>query len=400
MQSKIQMMIIGKVNKSMQEIMRDLAEEDKIEVVDACNDCLLGIKKAKSKKVDIILLDIEVEGINDSTATAVIKMNLPDTLVIALAYDKNSKKLKESLVSGADEYVIQPSINELVKTITHIYDKECMKNQTNTNEPSRIISVFNTKGGVGRSVISANLSIVLKHMTQKSVALMDLDFLYGDISLIMNICPQISLQELKEMLSCFSENSAKQYFLEHYSGVDVFTLLNEGQDIMISDSELLNILLAVKKRYQYMVMDISPTLTPMNIAALRASDCVLLITTMELSSIKNTVQALNVLKALNVKSEHIYIILNRFEGSLGISVNEIKKFMDKEEILIIPEDKKTVIRSVNSGEPFVLSKKNTSISKSVMEIAEKLISENDKWGVRDEIKEIGGLQEKGYEKMC
>ncbi len=390
MQSKIQMMIIGRVNKSMQEIMKDLTEEDKIEIVDACNDCLLGIKKAKSKKVDIILLDIEVEGINESSATALIKMNFPNTLIIALAYDKNNGKLKEALVSGADEYIVQPSKNELVKTITHLFEKESMKNQSNMDEPSKIISVFNTKGGVGRSILSANLSIALKHLTQKPVGLMDLDFEYGDISLIMNICPQFTLQEIKEKLPHFNQNSVKQYFIEHYCGVDVFTVLNEGQDMAISDSELLNILLLAKTKYQYILMDMSPVLSPMNMTALRASDYILLMTTLELSSIKNTVQALNALKSLNVNSEHIYIVLNRFERHLGIGIDEIKKFVGKEDVFIIPEDKKTVVQSVNSGRPFVMSKKNASISKSIMDLARKVISENEKWGVRDEIKEIGG----------
>lgn len=392
MQSKIRMIIIDKNKNRIEEILRDLVNEPKIEIIHVCQDCLTGIKIAKSKNVDIILLDTEVEGIKDTSATTLLNINIPNVIVIALSSDNNNIRLKKALISGADEYISQPfTKEELIKTIIHIYEKEHMKNYLYMKHQARVISVFNTKGGVGRSILSANLSIALKQLIKKPVALMDLDFDYGDISLIMNICPHIQPYNIKEKLTNLDDNTIRDFFEEHYSGVDVFAVLNEKRDI-ITETELKKIIRLAKEEYQYILMDMSPAFSPMNTTVLKESDFIILVTTLELSSIKNTVQALNAFKSLNLDFEHIYIVLNRFERDIGININDIKKLIVKNDILTVPEDKKTVIQSVNSGQPFVLSKKNTPISKSILNIASKIILENKKWGVRDELKESRGRQ--------
>lgn len=390
MQSKIQVMIIGKDHEYIHKIINCLSGEPGIQVSDVCHNCLEGIKQTKKEKIDLILLDIEVEGIENTSATSLLLINISNIPIVVFSKDKNNKRLKEALINGADEYITKPyTKNELIKIISHIHEKNCMKKNLIAENYSKTISVFNTKGGVGRSVLSANLSIALKQISEKSVALMDLDFEYGDISLIMNICPHVTMKELEKNQFTLN-NLNNEYFVEHCSGVNIFSILNDGTDLKMPNSGLIKLLKRARENYQYVIMDMSPVFNPMNIAALKASDDILLMTTLELSSIKNTVQALKVFKSLNFDLEHIYIILNRFEKDLGISVDEIKSFIGKKDVLMIPEDKKTVIQSVNSGAPFILNKKNTSISKSIIKIANKMMLGNEKWGDRDEKKEIGG----------
>src|SRR5204863_230409 len=53
-----------------------------------------------------------------------------------------------------------------------------------------VISVFSAKGGACKSVVAANLAILLARRSDKPVALLDADLQFGDTAVMLKLSPQ------------------------------------------------------------------------------------------------------------------------------------------------------------------------------------------------------------------
>jgi pilus assembly protein CpaE len=131
--------------------------------------------------------------------------------------------------AGARDYVVKPfGVKELVDTIRHVYEMDICKKRRNSSSSnskvdSRIISVFSTKGGVGKTTIATNLAVALSDMTGKRTALLDFDLQFGDVAICLNLYVKNSITELVKDMANVEQDPAlvEEYLLTHYSGVKV-----------------------------------------------------------------------------------------------------------------------------------------------------------------------------------
>lgn len=84
---------------------------------------------------------------------------------------------------------------------------------------SRVISVFSTKGGTGKTTVAVNLAAGLQQLG-KRVALVDLDLQFGDVGIFMNVprCDTISDLAGEAALVPSVVNS---YLYRHSTGVQI-----------------------------------------------------------------------------------------------------------------------------------------------------------------------------------
>ena len=88
-----------------------LENDQEIQVVGMCETGNDAIELCKKYTPDVILMDIEMPGMNGVQATKIIKNQFPDTKVIILTTFENPDHIMESFVNNADGY--------LVKNISH-----------------------------------------------------------------------------------------------------------------------------------------------------------------------------------------------------------------------------------------------------------------------------------------
>ena len=77
-----------------------LQRHDDFEVLDEANDGLEGIKRARSLKPDVVLLDLHMPGISGLEAVKVMVEEMPGVRVLMLTVSEDAQDLMEALRAG------------------------------------------------------------------------------------------------------------------------------------------------------------------------------------------------------------------------------------------------------------------------------------------------------------
>lgn len=81
--------------------------DDEFDVVDEAADGLEGIKRARSLRPDVILLDLHMPGVNGLEAAKVIAEEIPGARVLMLTVSEDAEDLMDALRAGASGYLLK-----------------------------------------------------------------------------------------------------------------------------------------------------------------------------------------------------------------------------------------------------------------------------------------------------
>lgn len=227
---------------------------------------------------------------------------------------------------------------------------------------SRVLSVFSTKGGTGKTTIAVNLAVALQQRG-KHVALVDLDLQFGDVGVFMNLprCETISDLAAEATLTPSVINS---FLCTHSSGVKVICAPVSpelAETVRIEHIEkLLNVL---RPEFDYVICDLAPALDDVTLFAIDHSDCVYFVTNPEVPSLKNARTCIGVLGQLG-HAEKIRLVLNR-DGDAYVSRADVKTALDLKPAFCIPADAKTAASSINRGIPVVISYPRSKLARAI-----------------------------------
>ncbi len=392
--AKIKVLTVDDVAETRDNIKRCLQYEEDIIIIGECENGKEAIRKAQELAPDIILMDINMPVIDGIEATETITLNHPNIAVIIMSVQGEQEYLKNSMTAGAKEYIIKPfSISELSNTIRKVHKVEEKRRKFNKQTPenkvtplknkTEIISLFSTKGGVGKTTIGANLAVSIAGKTNRDVVLVDLDLQFGDLSIMFNINPRNSITEVAHNIEELDESLLEKYLVKHDSGVKILPAPNRPEYAeLLTIDHIEKIIDILKKNYDYIIIDTPPFFNDINLSILDMSDQVLLIANLELPTIKNARLSMEVFDSLHHK-EKVKLIVNRSSEELGIQKIDLESTLEWFAVSNIPTDNRLVVSSVNKGTPFVVSHSTSKISHNIYNLAEIVIKN---WGTQKDLK--------------
>jgi DNA-binding NarL/FixJ family response regulator len=84
-----------------------LASQPDLQIVGEANDGIEALIKARELKPDLILMDIQMPGMDGLQATRLIKDELPQVKVVMLTVQGDDEKLFEAIKNGAEGYLLK-----------------------------------------------------------------------------------------------------------------------------------------------------------------------------------------------------------------------------------------------------------------------------------------------------
>lgn len=385
---KIRVLIVDDIADTHENLRKLLYFEKDIEVVASALDGHQAVDMAKSLEPDIILMDINMPDFDGIAATEEIRsLGLPSQ-VIMMSVQGETDYLRRSMLAGAREFLVKPfSGEELANSVRRVHQVRTEQvqrrasaalstsSQDNGKVHGKVVTVFSPKGGVGRTTIVSNLAVAVRESAQKKVVLVDCSLQFGDVGVLLNVESQKTIIDLIPHIDGLELDFVEDILATHSSGIKVLPgpTRPEMAELVTAES-LKTILSKLRESYDYVFVDTWPSFQDTMLSVLDLSDAIIVVLTLELPAIKNVKLFLDVADALGYPPEKLILVLNRADSTGGIRVADVEASLRRPIAASIVSDGRLVTYALNQGVPFVLSAKNSPVSRSLYDLARILVN--------------------------
>jgi pilus assembly protein CpaE len=241
-------------------------------------------------------------------------------------------------------------------------------------ELGKVITVFSTKGGAGKSVVATNLGVLLAQRSEGPVALVDADLQFGDVAVMLKLAPQHTIVDAVGSYERLDAGFLESLLVTHQpSGLKVLPApLEPAFADQIGAEQMSRIIGLLRTFCSYIVVDTPAYFNEVVLGLIEESDDVLLIAGMDIPNIKNVKIGLQTLRLLNTPMQKVHLILNRANSKVKLEVGEVERTLQVKAEALIPSDI-VVPQSVNKGTPVVIDSPRASIAKSLEQLADMFI---------------------------
>lgn len=384
MTDRIKVLIVDDIPETRDHLTKLLGFESDVEVVGAAAGGTEAIEMGMALRPDVILMDINMPGMDGIAATEKIAQEVPNAAVIMMSVQGEADYLRRSMLAGAREFLVKPfSSDELTASIRQVWSREKDKQSryapaapgpdirsNGSDEPALVTAVFSPKGGVGRTTVAVNLAVAAAQ-TGKRVALVDASFQFGDVGVLLNLNPRNkSIADLAAELKGEELESLDTFMVTHSSGVRVLLAPpSPEQAELINAAAVKQVLQKLRNEYDLIVVDCPSSFNEPTLAVLDEADLILTLLTLEITSVKNMRLFLEVSEQLGYEADKIRLVLNRADSTLGIRVADVESSIGRKVDHTIVSDGRSVVYALNRGVPFFLSNREAQVSQDIQRLA-------------------------------
>jgi pilus assembly protein CpaE len=161
------------------------------------------------------------------------------------------------------------------------------------------------------------------------------------------------------------DEHVEEFLEEHELGFSVLAAPFSPADAdMIAPKDVYKVMGALRRHFDYIVVDTPAQLSEIVLAAFDHSTRVLCMVTLDLPSIRNMRVFLSTLEKLRINSQTIGVVLNKVEDDIGIDINDVQEVLDNRIVSVLPYSRE-VMKSINKGKPALVSAASSEIGKKL-----------------------------------
>ena len=370
---KINVLLVSKSENTLQK-MRQLINDEEISVIGETGGGAPALDKIENLSPDIIIMTLGAGDMDVLNLTERVLLHRPRSFVILLLEQMNIDTLQQAIRIGAHNVTEFPtSEKQFADYIKTVFTSEttrlaALNDKTSLSWMSRVITVFGSKGGLGKTTIATNLAVKLASQ-KKKVALVDLDLQFGDVHIFMDIEPKDTIAEMVQEVMTPNIDTIRSYMVVHSSGVHVLCAPKspEYADI-VSPEKVQNLLSLLRSYYDFVIVDTPPIFNDVTLTAIESSATVLFVTGLDISILKNAKLSMSILESLQQRDK-IKLLVNRAVEINTITLNDVQKILSCPIWASIPSDYNLAVSALNSGVPFVTMAPKSRLSQSLSNVA-------------------------------
>ncbi|HEX6491772.1 MAG TPA: AAA family ATPase [Gaiellaceae bacterium] len=295
--------------------------------------------------------------------------------VILLASGGSPSLLEDALDAEVADVLLLPQLTDnVVFSIRKACHAGRRQQAASGGRQGRLVTVFSPKGGTGKTVLSTNLAASLAKHWGKRALLLDLDLQFGDAAIMLGLEPEKTIYDLVTAPGELDSEKLAGYTTRHSCGLDILPAPLRPEDAeLVTEAKLARLLEVARESYDVIVVDTSPFFHGPMLATLDRTDELLLLTSLDVPTIKNVRLSLQTLELLSFPQDRIKVVLNRSNSKVGMQRKEVESALELGVRHEVPSDR-AVPLAVNRGNPAVLADGKSDFSRAVRELAKSLVT--------------------------
>lgn len=229
-----------------------------------------------------------------------------------------------------------------------------------------LIAISGGKGGVGKSVFTANFAMSLIMDARAKVLVIDLDQnSAGDQNIILGVKPEKTVNDLVKYTGQINPQTIQQMVNKHPSGLMYLAAVRGSEErLNVDPGTLQRQLFQISPMFDYILCDLGSQIEEAQLAMLDIASAGLMLTTPEILAVTQTKRLINELVAKTLPRELFQVVVNK-SNKTSMPPQNIQQMTATRVLSVIPQDDITTAGSLARSTPFVNPQGNTPIANAV-----------------------------------
>jgi pilus assembly protein CpaE len=232
----------------------------------------------------------------------------------------------------------------------------------------RILSVFSSKGGTGKTFLTSNLATAISEVTGQDTAVVDLDIDMGDVFTYFGREPSATIQDLMELGEGADRSRIRSIGVQMSQHLWGFAAPPDPAAEAPAGEAIGKFLRALRSEFSWVIVDASVDYSDSALVCFDLSDAICLVTGLDVVGVKHLSKTLDTLLTIGLPRERFRVVLNRADSKVGLDASDVERVMKINVDAMIPSSR-LVPTSLNKGRPVVLDEPNSEVSQAVRQLA-------------------------------
>jgi pilus assembly protein CpaE len=232
----------------------------------------------------------------------------------------------------------------------------------------KVIVVVSPKGGSGKTAVSSNLAVSLAQHFPGKVAALDLDVQFGDMCVSLGLRPEHNLAEVAQSTQV-DATTIKLFLTPYDPGLYVLCGARTPADAdKVTHEHVAKIIPMLAADFDYVVVDTPAGLDDRTLSALEQATDLLLVSSLDVTSIRSLRKAVDAMDALGVTKQR-HFVLNRADAKVGLSHTDAAEAVGLPIVCMIPSAREIPL-SMNVGTPVVKLEPRSHVAKQMRQLSQ------------------------------
>lgn len=330
-----------------------------------------GLETIRTYAVETAFVDLDADPTAALELAGRILRAQPKTVVFLTAARKDPDLILKAMEVGVRGYLpLQDGGVDVRRLVATALDERGRQ----AGGAGRVIAVHSGKGGSGNTTIAVNVAHRIKLLTDRSVAVVDLDLQMGDVDLFLDLKTCYTVADVVNNIKRLDRTLLLDSLTRHDSGLYA---LAEPEHMLETESlngqQITEVLNLLREHLDYVVIDCSHAINEATLAALDLADDVLVVTMQSVPVIRITQKCLDLFRRLSYPPEKLHLILNRYGEDDNIPSEGIEDALGCKITNVVSNDFVSVMDSINRGALLATAHPNSRAAADIDALTRKLV---------------------------
>ena len=347
-----------------------------VQVLGASASGLAAANLLRIERPTMVFVAFEEPYQRSAKTVAFVSEATPATNVVAYSSSEALAVFQQAVRAGAKTVLTSPFRESDVKRVLDAFQPSLA--EASTKGTGRIVAVVGQKGGIGKTTISVNLATALAREKKQSVLIVDFDTSFGDVALGLNVNPTMTTARMARAYRDMDRNEFRSEMILHESGAFVLPApARLGEWLSVRPSDLQEMVTYAAELFDYVLVDTPGAYNDAVSAGIEIADHALIVSSLEITSAKNTALLLEALRSEGYAEERTVVVANHTVADTGFTPVDLAAMLGRPAIWEVPFDPQ-MRRATQNGTPLAGHNPNAPASVSLRALAGRLATEPDR----------------------